>query len=260
MTEQTKQMYTPQNNFYLWQNNDWLNDPKNQIPADYSTWGSFTQLRDNSLNQQIKILTKLNNDFDNLTTDEKKLAIIYKKRLQKYTDWENNLGDYQELKKELNFLQQSVNFTDDNYIKFFAEYGAYCCKNGLSFVLDIDKGSDMQNVENILLDISPTHVSLPSRDYYFDEKFQKQREMYTEHLTKVYKLLKKNDVQLSENFVSDVYEFEKLIAYILMSPAQSRLYDQYYTKTNLQNVYKDIKSHKFTEQKLENYQENEKKK
>lgn len=37
---------SPGNDFYQYVNNAWLNDPVNQIPADYSSWGGFTKLYD----------------------------------------------------------------------------------------------------------------------------------------------------------------------------------------------------------------------
>lgn len=248
---------TPSTNLYLWQNINWLNNPDNQIPSDYSSWGTFERLRDNSLKQQIKILTELSekNKEGELSIDKKKLAIIYSKRFNKYKDWDNNIGDYNELKNELNELEQKI---DLNNILTLAEIGSRFCKNGINFLLEFDKGSDMQNVENILLDLAPGHLSLPTREYYFDEKFAKQRDMYFQHLKNIYELLKNNGIKLSQNFTSNVFEFEKMIAYIKMTPAQSRLYDQYYTKTNLEGVYNDIENHKFVKEKLNNYSENDK--
>ena len=37
--EDVNKINLPGNNFYQYVNNNWLNDPKNQIPEDYSQWG-----------------------------------------------------------------------------------------------------------------------------------------------------------------------------------------------------------------------------
>jgi predicted metalloendopeptidase len=251
---------TPQNNFYLWQNNDWLNDPANQIPADYSYWGSFVKLQDTSLKNQISILTDLTNKLsqkEELTSDEKKLAIIYQKTMQKYTDWDNLIGNYNELANELNTLDKTLTFNKENFVQSLANYGSYCVKTGINFVLEFDKGSDMQNVENVILDIAPCHISLPTREYYLEENFQKQRNFYMSHLNNVSEILRKNGIVLSENFATNVFEFEKHIAYIKMTNSQSRLYDEYYTKTNLVDVYDKVESHRFVLKKLDNYNQNE---
>jgi putative endopeptidase len=240
--------HTPQSNFYLWQNKKWLDDPANDIPADYTSWGGFMKLRDNSLKQQNEILKELENK-DNLLENEKKMVIIYQKALQKYLEWDNDKGNYNELGKELSKLSEIVN---DDPVSL-ATYGGYCHKNGIQFICDFDKGSDMKNVNDVILDLSPGNLSLPTRDYYFDDKFQKQRDFFVQHLNNVYDLLKNNSIQLSQNFVSNVFEFEKKIAYIKMTKAQTRLYDEYFTKTNLVGVYENMKNHNFVKHKLDNY-------
>jgi putative endopeptidase len=247
MTNQLK----PQNNFYLWQNSEWLNDPKNQIPSDYTSWGAFMKLRDNSLIHQNEILTELVKNYNNLSTDEKKISIIYKKILQKYNEWENNIGNYNELKKEFDILKNTID--NNNFISTLAKYGSHCCINGIGFLFEFDKGSDMKNVENILLDLAPCNLLLPTREYYLDDKFKNQIELFKEHLNNIYAILKNNNILVDKNFASNVLEFEKKLAYIKMTKSQSRLYDQYFTKTNLEGVYTDIENHNFVKDKLENY-------
>lgn len=257
--QMTQTIQTPQTDFYLWQNIDWLNDPSNQIPSDYSSWGSFVKLHDTSLKNQIAILTDLSNKLkckEELSSDEKKLAIIYQKTMQKYENWNNNIGNYKELENELNILKHV--FCNNDHVTSLSDYGSYCVKNGIKFVLEIDKGSDMKNVEDVILDIAPCRLSLPTREYYFEENFQKQRDFYLTHLNNIYNILQKNNIELSENFANDVFEFEKYIAYIKMTNSQSRLYDEYFTKTNLVDVYEKIESHNFVKKKLDNYYDNDK--
>ena len=50
---------SPGKDFYLWENSTWLQDPKNSIPDEYSSWGSFVTLHDKSLKDQIKLLDSL---------------------------------------------------------------------------------------------------------------------------------------------------------------------------------------------------------
>ena len=53
---------SPGNNFYQYINHKWLNDPSNQIPSDYSSWGGFTKLYDDGLINQINIVKNLENN------------------------------------------------------------------------------------------------------------------------------------------------------------------------------------------------------
>jgi putative endopeptidase len=257
-----EQQYTPQNNFYLWQNSDWLNNPKNQIPNDYSSWGSFTKLHDESLQNQINILNELkqileNKGFDSKEKDkEKKLAIVYQKTMQKFIDWENNIGDYSAILHEFDILNKTLDKND--FVKSLAIYGAYCLKNGIEFPINFDKDNDLENSNNVKLSISQGGYSLPSREYYFDDNFEKQRGFFKNHLLNVYNLLIKNKVKISKNFVDNVFEFEKKLAYYSMTKAQARLFDEYYTKTDLKNFYEKLDELNFVGKKLENYdKENE---
>ena len=56
-------------------------------------------------------------------------------------------------------------------------------------------------------------LSLPSREYYFDDNFSKKRELFKTHLENVVKLVEKNDkencIKMSNTFVQDVIDFEK---------------------------------------------------
>ena len=94
---------------------------------------------------------------------------------------------------------------------------------------------------------------LPERNYYFDKKFEVQRTALWNHLQKIYKLVKKEGISLEEDFVKKVYEFDALIAKYSMTGAQRRLYDEYYTKTNLSDFYEKINDLKFLQKKLDNY-------
>ena len=74
---------SPQNDFYQWVNNSWLENEK--IPDDYSSWGGFTKLYDEGLNNLIKYQLVLNyNDMgmdDDLiyfqNTDGESVEYIY---------------------------------------------------------------------------------------------------------------------------------------------------------------------------------------
>ena len=62
----------PQDDFYMSMNKKWLDDPKNQIPDDYSRWGGFMKLRDEGLINQIEMVKELETKLDK-TEEEKKI-------------------------------------------------------------------------------------------------------------------------------------------------------------------------------------------
>ena len=131
--------------------------------------------------------------------------------------------------------------------------------SGIRNVIDFDKGSDLKNVNNVVLDFSVTGLSLPSREYYFDDNFSKKRDLFKVHLENVAKLIEKNDadksVQLSDTFVQDVLDFENELASYLMKRAQSREYDRYYTNSTLTDMYEKINDLNSLPDKESNYEE-----
>lgn len=49
----------PQDDFYAFANGGWINDPKNACPPEYSSWNTFTSLRDRNLERLKDILDEL---------------------------------------------------------------------------------------------------------------------------------------------------------------------------------------------------------
>jgi predicted metalloendopeptidase len=249
-------MQTPQNNLYQWQNNEWLNNPKNEIPEEYTTWGSFTILRDKSVKDQIKIcqelVEKLNN-CENLNCDEKRIAILYSKIMQKFEDWEKNMGDYSEVKKELEIMNKHLD--GDEWTESLANYASYCIENGIKFMFDFCAESDLENSENIILTMSQCNLNLPSRDYYHDNsnKYDSHKRYFTVHLENLQNIAKNNGIELGNEFCINTFKLDMQIAYFQMTKSQKRLYDEYYNKTNLTDMYKNINNHKFVESKKDNY-------
>ena len=104
-------------------------------------------------------------------------------------------------------------------------------------------------------------LSLPSREYYFDDNFSKKRELFKTHLENVVKLVEKNDkencIKMSNTFVQDVIDFEKELASYMMKRAQSREYDRYYTNSTLSGLYEDINNLNSLPEKESNYDDSD---
>ena len=264
MPEPKSTEYSPKTDFYLWENHKWLNDPKNAIPADYSLWGSFIKLRDTSLNDQIKLLNELNNsDNNNLSHNEKLIKYIYNASMKRFSNWDNNISDYNPLINELSSLGNRLYLgsNHEEYVHSLAKNSAYCEKNSFRYFMDFDKGSDLVDSDNVKLDLGPGSGSLPERSYYFDESHEKVRQNFLAHLNNVRTIVSQNtpdNILISEDFADNVMAFETKLAYISMTSSQSRLYDEYYSKSHLQNMWSDLNDSAYTKTKLDNYKDNEK--
>lgn len=245
-------------NFYQHVNKNWLEDPKNRIPDEYSTWGGFIKLHDQGLKNQINLIRNLRPETD----EEKKIAAIWNASSRRFNDWENGISNYAPLCDELNTLNGYFSPADTSadapLASRMAEYLYYTQTNGISNVFDFDRGSDLVNAKNTVLEFLTCGLSLPGREYYTDDNFAEKRQMYRDHLNKVYHLVNTNCLPgtfLSDSFVEDVISFEQDIAYYKMKQEQARQYDQYYTNTTLTDLWAKINELKFLPEKDLNYPE-----
>ena len=178
-------------NFYKYVNEEWLSLEENAIPADYSSWGGFVKLYDVGLNNQINIIKNLTTKKD-LNDEEVKILAIWQACQQQFNTWYNDDiidNNITPIKNELDILNQHFNNPNHDYITSLANYIYYTQINGISNVIDFDKGSDLSNSDHIVLDISITGLSLPSREYYKDEQMNEKLNYFKQHLNNVYNIL-----------------------------------------------------------------------
>ena len=210
----------PSQNFYLHVNKSWLEDPNNAIPDDYSSWGGFVKLHDESLLNQISLIKELNNN-SNKSIEENKITAIWNATINNFT----NYSDYSKIMSEFDNLDTI--FKDDE-ITAIANYNYYAKMNGIENVFKFGKDSDLKNSDNIVLQFSAGGLSLPSRDYYLEDKFSEKKNLFVQHLTNIQKML-----NLHDDFVNDVMNFENKLATFSMKDEQERKFDEYYSNTNL---------------------------
>lgn len=256
-------MTSAKENFYQHVNEKWLQDPDNSIPSDYSSWGGFVKLHDTSLVNQINLVKKIDLTKFSQYDDEYKVKCLDRASQKRFDSWRENTASVSPIISELEYFNKVLGDSDGegddeenqnyNYIKKLAQYVHYSDVNGIGNVMDFDKGSNLQNVNEILLDFSVGGLSLPSREYYKTSELKDKYELFSKHLENVKGIL--NSEELSDTFVEDVLKFENLLADYSMTQSQSREYDSYYTLTDLTGLYTDLNELKSLEGKEENYPE-----
>ncbi len=248
---------SPGNNFYLYVNNAWLTNQANQIPNDYSSWGGFTKLYDDGLNNQINIVKNLDNTC--YSEEESKIFSIWKASEDRFESWKQGTCNCDPIINEFNILDKHfydyIN-KENSYISCIANYFYYTQINGIGNIMDFDTGSDLKNVNNVVLDFSVGGLSLPSREYYKSPDFSDKMTLFEEHLKNVKQILEKFTT-VDSNFVNNVLEFENKIADFTMTPDQSREYDKYYTNTTIHDFSKEINNLNSLPRKQENYNKEE---
>ena len=256
---------SPSTNFYSYVNQEWLDNPLNSIPDDYSSWGGFTKLHDDGLKNQINMVKTLtSNNSIQLTNEQQKIAAIWNASSDRFKNWSRNESDYSPIVNEINNLNKHLNNSisinhKSAHLNNLATYLHYSQKTGIGNVLDFDKGSDLLVTNNVVLDINTCGLSLPTRDYYLEDSYSDKLNIFESHLQNVKTIIENNtSIRLDNNFVSNILSFETKIAQYTMKPEQSRRYDEYYTNTTLVGLYKDINSLKALDVKDDNYADDDK--
>ena len=247
---------SPGYNFYEYVNHAWLTNPNNQIPPDYSSWGGFTKLYDDGLSNQINIVKNLKNEC--ISEDEFKISAIWKASEDRFSSWKKETSNCDPIINEFSILNDyfsDFKNKENSYISCLAYYFYYTQINGISNIMNFDTGSDLKNVNNVVLDFSVGGLSLPSREYYKSSDFKDKFLLFENHLNNVKNILEKF-ITVDKDFVKNILEFENKIAEFTMTPDQSREYDKYYTNTTIHNLPTEINNLNSLSRKEENYDEN----
>jgi predicted metalloendopeptidase len=248
-------MASAQDDFYKYANSWWLDDEKVVIPPEYPRWGGFIQLHDESLKSQVALLQEVATlNADTATPDEAKLGMVWAASLKRFDDWKEGKSDYTALVSELKQLSCAI--ADNSWADALAVYMSRAQRIGIGSPFAFDKEANLNDSNNIVLDLSPAGGSLPSRDYYLDSKYDSQRAMFLEHLTNAANIIQGAGATLEDDFATRVLRFETKLAMISMKSDQSRMYDQYFTITTLDNVSTGINDLKAYVGKLANYADN----
>jgi len=252
---------SPNDDFYNYVNLSWLNNSKNSIPEDYSSWGGLIELYDQDIKKQCNIIDSLKTT--NLFGNSKKIYSIWlasKNRFKLWNDNESNydplINEFKELRNHFNFDKlSSINY--NSYIISIANYLHYSHMNDINNVIDFRCSSDLENINHIVLDLSVCGLSLPSREYYLDKILEHDMNAFKSHLDNIKNIIENNtEIKLDDNFSDNVINFETQIAMYTMKPDQAREFKKYYTNTNITDLYMKINDLKSLDKKQENYDEN----
>jgi putative endopeptidase len=245
--------------FYRAVNGRWLEDPANAIPSEYPRWGGFIQLHDQGLKNQIELVKELcgvlEADPAELNESQLKIAAAWDASNRRFESWDEGTATYEPILRELQVLNENL---PEFSVQGLADYFYYCQVNGVSNVFDFDKESDFKNTNNTVLDFSTSGLSLPTRDYYLDDKFKDKREAFVSHLQKVRDMVVNAGGNLPETFASDVMSFETDMAIFKMSPEQGRRFTEYYTDSTLSALCDErINDLRYLPEKEEHYEESD---
>ncbi|RDV25647.1 M13 family peptidase [Alteromonas aestuariivivens] len=169
----------PGDDFFNYVNGSWINTI--EIPADKSSYGSFSILRDEAQEDVMEIIkSSAEGDFKQ-GSDEQKVGDFY----QAYMDMEtrNALG-MAPLKPELAKIDAIADYSE------LAKYFAYANRYGYGAPFSIGQYVDFKSPESYMIYAWQAGLGLPEKDYYFkdDETSQEIRDKYVKHIERMFTL------------------------------------------------------------------------
>ena len=218
MDKQTR----PQDDFYQYVNGAWLT--KTEIPADKSTYGSFTMLRDKS-REDVKAIIEETSKLTNVEkgSDAQKVGDLYRsymdtakldelgmKPIQAELDKISNLKDHEQIAAY--FAQTQINNTD-------APFGFFV-------------NNDSKEPTKYIMYMSQSGLGLPTKEHYekTDEKSVKLRQDYLAHLTKMFTL---SGFEKPAEDAQKIMQLETALANIQWTRKESRDRNKTYNKFEL---------------------------
>ena len=197
----------PQDDFFTYANGNWLNST--EIPADKSSWGSFSILHEKSLNQLQAIIEESSLPQNEESGSADKAANTKAKIGAFYQAWlnEDELERRQlsPISRELEVINTARNHK--HIITLFAAYNAIGVDSPLNFWV----GQDDKDSTRYTVFLTQSGLGLPDRDYYFDET-ERGREILKTYQNFIIQLLSLADIPAPDQTAKDIIALETQLA------------------------------------------------
>ena len=179
----------PGDNFYQYANGNWLR--QNAIPASKTSWGSFNELREKSLDAMKSLLE----EASKTTTKGRLYQMVGDYYVSGMDSLTIEKQGFDPIKPDLARIDKVNNKTD-----FFNEL-AYQRTQSNGMLWGFFVAQDRKNVSKYLPQFSQGGTTLPDRDYYLksDARSLKIRDAYRDNLTKMFVLIGEEPTQASQD-------------------------------------------------------------
>jgi predicted metalloendopeptidase len=217
----------PQDDFFEYLNGKWLKTV--EIPSDKSSWGSFMELRENTLPQLRGIIEKVASTHAAKGSNEQRIGDFYgsfmdEARLEQ-------LGATP-LKGELDKIAA---LKDKSELPALL---AHLGKIGVGVPFDFGIHQDNKDSTKYVADIGQGGLGMPDRDYYLkadDKKLAETKAKYQQHVEKM--LTMAGDSHAAAN-AKAIVDFETEIARVQWTKVELRDPIKAYNKVNLTDMDK----------------------
>ena len=217
----------PCDDFFKFAGGGWVKS--HPIPAAYPRWGTFDQLRDSNEEVLHQILEKAAADKSAAPgSNLQKIGDFYVSCMNEPAI---EAAGAKPLDAEFQRIADLKNSSD-----FQAEV-ARLQRAGVPVLFRFSSAQDYKDSTQVIADARQGGLGLPDRDYYTkdDEKSQKLRAGYVQHVTNMFKLLGDSDATAAAE-AKTVMDIETSLAKASMTRVQTRDPDATYHKTQLADL------------------------
>lgn len=202
----------PCDNFFQYACGTWLK--QNPIPADQSAWSRFNELFENNRLVLRNILEKAREAPPTASAEVRKVGDYYAACMNE--DRANELGA-QPLEP---LIAEVAGVTDKSA---FSSLVGRMQRRGFGMMFNFGSGQDFQNASEQIAVMDQGGLGLPDRDYYLkdDERFQKIRAAYREHVKKMFALAGDSE-ETAARHAEAVMAIEKSLAEVSMDRVARR--------------------------------------
>ncbi|WP_317931003.1 M13 family metallopeptidase [Halioxenophilus sp. WMMB6] len=190
----------PQDDLYDFVNGAWLGSL--EIPPDRSSYGSFIHLRDESEKSVKELMEELLASDKPVSPEIEKVKILYQTFMDEAAIAKAGSAPYQAIAEQIDQI--------DNRQALFDFMAQPWMQTGLApMALFVD--ADKKNPDQYTVYLYQTGLSLPDRDYYFDEsdKGQEILAAFKQHLANMLTLV---DDSAPEASAATIFELESKLA------------------------------------------------
>jgi putative endopeptidase len=169
----------PCDNFYEFAMGSWMK--ANPIPAEYSSWGTFQQLRDNNLTAMRAVLEAAEKANAPAGSNEQKIGDFYATCMDTTAIEAAGLHPIAEELKAIEAISDRTSL--ENTVAKLQE-------EGVGALFRFGSGQDIKDSTKVIAQASQGGLGMPDRDYYFrdDEKSKQLRVDYEKHVANMFVL------------------------------------------------------------------------
>lgn len=216
----------PQDNFYDYVNKEWTDTA--ELPAGYSSWGSFEKLSKKSVDDINNLIDDLKSNVNTLTDNQQKIIKIYNNYLNFEKRNEHGFNPIKDIIAEVDNLKNKSDFTD-----FLITMNKKYC---ISFFHSKSIDSDFKDSNLRALLINSMGLGMSDRDFY-DQTHPRHKEIKKAYEKYVVDLTKKANVKFNNpNLFELIYNFEDELSKSMLKQEELRDVEKIYNVVSINDL------------------------